>query len=70
MVKRMITPMLLFVFGIAVAGWLPMPLVSSVALAEDDTLANKLNLSLYGYCLLYTSPSPRDRTRSRMPSSA
>ena len=26
-------------------------------------------LSSY-YCLLYTSPSPRDRTRSRMPSSA
>ena len=25
--------------------------------------------SYYG-CLLYTSPSPRDRTRSRMPSSA
>ena len=25
---------------------------------------------LYKYCLLYTSPSPRDRTRSRMPSSA
>ena len=24
----------------------------------------------YGDCLLYTSPSPRDRTRSRMPSSA
>ena len=23
-----------------------------------------------GSCLLYTSPSPRDRTRSRMPSSA
>ena len=22
------------------------------------------------HCLLYTSPSPRDRTRSRMPSSA
>ena len=27
-----------------------------------DTMANN--------CLLYTSPSPRDRTRSRMPSSA
>ena len=32
-------------------------------------------LSIVGYlayltCLLYTSPSPRDRTRSRMPSSA
>ena len=25
---------------------------------------------LYVCCLLYTSPSPRDRTRSRMPSSA
>jgi len=26
--------------------------------------------TLYSVCLLYTSPSPRDRTRSRMPSSA
>ena len=31
----------------------------------------KLELSPYDLtCLLYTSPSPRDRTRSRMPSSA
>ena len=28
------------------------------------------NQALTIYCLLYTSPSPRDRTRSRMPSSA
>ena len=28
------------------------------------------NIDLNGACLLYTSPSPRDRTRSRMPSSA
>ena len=27
-------------------------------------------VSQVGDCLLYTSPSPRDRTRSRMPSSA
>ena len=27
-------------------------------------------IELYNACLLYTSPSPRDRTRSRMPSSA
>ena len=27
-------------------------------------------IGLPNYCLLYTSPSPRDRTRSRMPSSA
>ena len=26
--------------------------------------------AIYNACLLYTSPSPRDRTRSRMPSSA
>ena len=29
-----------------------------------------LLIGLIGTCLLYTSPSPRDRTRSRMPSSA
>ena len=28
------------------------------------------NLGLYSICLLYTSPSPRDRIASRMPSSA
>ena len=27
-------------------------------------------IHMAGHCLLYTSPSPRDRTRSRMPSSA
>ena len=32
---------------------------------QVDTWANKNKI-----CLLYTSPSPRDRTRSRMPSSA
>ena len=29
-----------------------------------------LHAELSNNCLLYTSPSPRDRTRSRMPSSA
>ena len=29
-----------------------------------------LNKDPFNHCLLYTSPSPRDRTRSRMPSSA
>ena len=32
-------------------------------------IAGALTAMLTG-CLLYTSPSPRDRTRSRMPSSA
>ena len=31
---------------------------------------SKEGFSLFSLCLLYTSPSPRDRTRSRMPSSA
>ena len=32
--------------------------------------AIRLWVAKYENCLLYTSPSPRDRTRSRMPSSA
>ena len=31
---------------------------------------NRRSLAKSEACLLYTSPSPRDRTRSRMPSSA
>ena len=34
-----------------------------------DPLGEAMELMIKG-CLLYTSPSPRDRTRSRMPSSA
>ena len=36
----------------------------------DDFQLNGFKLGQLIYCLLYTSPSPRDRTRSRMPSSA
>ena len=36
---------------------------------EWDSLMERIN-NLNRFCLLYTSPSPRDRTRSRMPSSA
>ena len=35
---------------------------------EDEEV--RQGLKEYSDCLLYTSPSPRDRTRSRMPSSA
>ena len=39
---------------------------------EDDRVQCKLEIEKWQRkpCLLYTSPSPRDRTRSRMPSSA
>ena len=34
------------------------------------SIINKIQSEVVMTCLLYTSPSPRDRTRSRMPSSA
>ena len=38
---------------------------------ETTNTSQNMNVQQAGYtCLLYTSPSPRDRTRSRMPSSA
>ena len=40
--------------------------VTDISDDGDDTDGNTTDDS----CLLYTSPSPRDRTRSRMPSSA
>ena len=44
-----------------------------VIMVSVADLAEKLGAGVYHDnqdCLLYTSPSPRDRTRSRMPSSA
>ena len=35
-----------------------------------QALLEKMDSFQFQHCLLYTSPSPRDRTRSRMPSSA
>ena len=39
---------------------------SSKNIQEDEPISE----ALYIDCLLYTSPSPRDRQKSRMPSSA
>ena len=55
--------------------WQPTLVVVGSPLNMDGTeqrltkRAHKFANRLHG-CLLYTSPSPRDRTRSRMPSSA
>ena len=42
----------------------------ALADAEKDHDATAAAAKLAGDCLLYTSPSPRDRQKSRMPSSA
>ena len=40
------------------------------AVVRSEQEAARLQLDLCGSCLLYTSPSPRDKRQSRMPSSA
>ena len=50
--------------------------IGSANLNADLPLPQRLKayddagLKLFSFCLLYTSPSPRDRQKSRMPSSA
>ena len=44
--------------------------VFSLETFEADVAIRDGRIVGIGTCLLYTSPSPRDRTRSRMPSSA
>ena len=45
--------------------------IGSISDHEDKTIFYYYGAFTADYtCLLYTSPSPRDRTRSRMPSSA
>ena len=41
-----------------------------IRLNDKENLTLKHSARMNRVCLLYTSPSPRDRTRSRMPSSA
>ena len=63
---------------IAVAGEDGMPVVFSVQIDRNSVMADAFQVETASgdmvtpicACLLYTSPSPRDRTRSRMPSSA
>ena len=45
-------------------------IANKLDLKKDRVVAEEKSLQWYRDCLLYTSPSPRDRTRSRMPSSA
>ena len=46
-----------------------LPSVKKVSF-KSELLNKKLKITVSNACLLYTSPSPRDATLSRMPSSA
>ena len=65
--------------GAIVSGPIPLPTHKRIFTVNRSTFVNKksreqFELSSYkrliDICLLYTSPSPRDSTSSRMPSSA
>ena len=45
-------------------------ILSVLGYKQDTPWTNEEVQSLYDACLLYTSPSPRDKRQSRMPSSA
>ena len=48
----------------------PKPIYSEYGTGVKDVIGRANTLTELIVCLLYTSPSPQDRTRSRMPSSA
>ena len=58
------------------SGLLVLFLFISIIMTQNLSAANQRFKNVtqksiqFKHCLLYTSPSPRDRTRSRMPSSA
>ena len=64
------------VFSLTHSGMLPGPIQCTTVIAVLRLVlafvrAMRLSgISLWSVCLLYTSPSPRDATLSRMPSSA
>ena len=49
---------------------LDQPIYDNIPAAQELEVALGLNEETYKFCLLYTSPSPRDLSTSRMPSSA
>ena len=48
----------------------PQPAYNRVDLTEFSSLIYQVKQEFSKICLLYTSPSPRDKRQSRMPSSA
>ena len=57
-------------YHLAKKGWSDVVLVERKELTSGSTWHAAGLLPLFNICLLYTSPSPRDLSTSRMPSSA
>ena len=68
--QKKLTPMV-GTFDVKIRTWVTpssTPVESTASMVSTWVLDGRFVQSMF--CLLYTSPSPRDRTRSRMPSSA
>ena len=65
--QRIIMTVVAVLGGIYLLAIAPTQAMQTLKICLDQVL---LRLVPHDACLLYTSPSPRDRTRSRMPSSA
>ena len=57
----------IYVWVIGILGMISFAACSTASQGEAPSTSNA---ALDNICLLYTSPSPRDRQKSRMPSSA
>ena len=56
--------------GLVLVGFIMPEVVYRLFLFDFTAVLAENQAMIVRSCLLYTSPSPRDRTRSRMPSSA
>ena len=75
--KRLLSGLIVGIFGfliVSLGNWwfsISISIIVHLALLEFFRMAEFTGIRpATKTCLLYTSPSPRDRTRSRMPSSA
>ena len=64
--EKTVNPKLASSFGGTVEKKIP----DNVEWIDDAFYIKETRFGLFTSCLLYTSPSPRDRQKSRMPSSA
>ena len=67
---RLYFPSRSYIEGVALYRGVKVKVTKAGSLFSDNDTSFGCNVDLAPPCLLYTSPSPRDRTRSRMPSSA